>query len=284
MIRKSKSASTKWKENPFIHSLQIIMDTSHYFFQNFSSFLHIVSFETNLGTSEGIFREMWTSLSCLRSKTDYRFKTWGTSQRGPASVTVYLSKKGEARWRKRTGNRCRLALLLSKSETNSFKYTLFYSSHNWQIDASIFCYLFFYTLGSQAMLWDAYPSCLWAKARARWKSRDGIVNNKPKEYALWRQVIHPNKKSLYDNRDGWKMRESVTSRCAASWAVRGWVRCTLRGMLISALQASCSPCSPWGWLLTVLYKTCGQKMMKGNVLCSWSFKWTRVFATNCCPL
>lgn len=137
MIRKSKSASTKWKENPFIHSLQIITDTSHYFFQNFSSFLHIVSFETNLGTSEGIFREMWTSLSCLRSKTDYRFKTWGTSQRGPASVTVYLCKKGEARWRKRTGNRCRLALLLSKSETNSFKYTLFYSSHNWQIDASI---------------------------------------------------------------------------------------------------------------------------------------------------
>lgn len=49
----------------------------------------------------------------------------------------------------------------------------------------------------------------------------------------------PLKKSEMKEKEGNMARER-----AASWAVGGWVRCTLPGTLMNALQASSLPCSP----------------------------------------
>lgn len=74
--------------------------TSYYFFSNFSSPLHILPFETELGTSEGILRKMYASLSCLRSKSDYRFRPEGPVWEDLLQSLFTCWKKTEERWRK----------------------------------------------------------------------------------------------------------------------------------------------------------------------------------------
>lgn len=49
---------------------------------------------------------------------------------------------------------------------------------------------------------------------------------------------------VINNKEGRQRRENISNEQAASWAVWGWVRCTLPGMVMNALQASSSPCSP----------------------------------------
>lgn len=48
------------------------------------------------------------------------------------------------------------------------------------------------------------------------------------------------------NKEGRQRGENITIEWVASWAVWGWVRSTLPGMVMNALQASSSPCSPQG--------------------------------------
>lgn len=72
-----KNALTKSKTILSCTPFKRYLIMSYYFFPNFPSLLHILPFETELGTSEGLFRKMYVSLSCLRSKSDYRFRPEG---------------------------------------------------------------------------------------------------------------------------------------------------------------------------------------------------------------